>query len=157
MCVWIARGWLYRKAKTYTKNKIMHIQLWPITCTHPLLYKSEMCNNVRSMMGLLRSWHTLIFFVVVLFLFFIALLYVLYVCHKLNFITLSSHLFVTHTICLHFSFLVSRQFSCDCNYSPVTHNKTPVYSTWGLLRVCVRPARLRLNLSSELRPSWNNI
>ena len=34
------------------------------------------------------------------------------------------------------------QFSCDCNSSLVTHNKTPVYSTWGLLRVCVRPARL---------------
>ena len=48
------------------------------------------------------------FFVVVLFLLFLALLYVLYVSHKLNFITLSSHLFVTHTICLHFHFLVSR-------------------------------------------------
>ena len=34
------------------------------------------------------------------------------------------------------------QFSCDCNYSLVKHNKTPVYSMWGLLRVCVRPARL---------------
>ena len=34
------------------------------------------------------------------------------------------------------------QFSCDCNYSLVKHNKTPFYSTWGLLRVCVRPARL---------------
>ena len=36
------------------------------------------------------------------------------------------------------------KFSCDCNYSLVKHNKTPVYPTWGLLRVCVcvRPARL---------------
>ena len=34
------------------------------------------------------------------------------------------------------------QFSCDCNYSLITHNKTPVHSAWGLLRVCVRPARL---------------
>ena len=34
------------------------------------------------------------------------------------------------------------QFSCNCNYSLITHNKTPVHSTWGLLRVCVRPARL---------------
>ena len=36
------------------------------------------------------------------------------------------------------------EFSCDCHYSLVKHNKTPVYSTWGLLRVCacVRPARL---------------
>ena len=46
--------------------------------------------------------------VVVLFLFSLALLYVLYVSHKLNFITLSSRLSVTHTICLHFHFLVSR-------------------------------------------------
>ena len=34
------------------------------------------------------------------------------------------------------------QFSCDCNYSLITHNKTPVHSTWGLLRVCLRPAQL---------------
>jgi len=34
------------------------------------------------------------------------------------------------------------QFSCNCHYSPITHNKTPVHSTWGLLRVCVRPARV---------------
>jgi len=32
------------------------------------------------------------------------------------------------------------QFSCNCNYSLITHNKTPVHSTWRLLRV--RPARL---------------
>jgi len=32
------------------------------------------------------------------------------------------------------------QFSCNCNYSLITHNKTPVHSTWGLLRVW--PARL---------------
>jgi len=34
------------------------------------------------------------------------------------------------------------------------HNKTPVHSTWGLLRVgaaCPTPC---LNLSSELCPSW---
>jgi len=28
------------------------------------------------------------------------------------------------------------QFSCNCNYSLITHNKTPVHSTWGLLGVC---------------------
>ena len=33
--------------------------------------------------------------------------YVLYVSHKLNFIVLISGLSVTHTICLHFHFLVS--------------------------------------------------
>ena len=49
------------------------------------------------------------------------------------------------------------QFSCDCNYSLITHNKTPVHSTWGLLRVCAAFPTVRLNLSSELRPSWNNI
>jgi hypothetical protein len=37
------------------------------------------------------------------------------------------------------------------------HNKTPVHSTWGLLRVCAACSTARLNLSSELRPSWNNI
>ena len=31
------------------------------------------------------------------------------------------------------------QFSYNCNYSLITHNKTPVRSTWGLLRVCVLP------------------
>ena len=35
-------------------------------------------------------------------------LYVLYVSYKLNFIMLSSRLSVTHTICLHFHFSVSR-------------------------------------------------
>jgi hypothetical protein len=49
------------------------------------------------------------------------------------------------------------QFSCDCNYSLIMHNKTPVHSTWGLLRVCAVCPTPRLNLSSELRPSWNNI
>jgi len=49
------------------------------------------------------------------------------------------------------------QFSCDCNYSLITHNKTPVHSAWGLLRVCAACSTPRLNLSSELRPSWNNI
>jgi len=33
-------------------------------------------------------------------------------------------------------------FSCKSNYSILLHNKTPIYSTGGLLRVCVRPARL---------------
>ena len=33
------------------------------------------------------------------------------------------------------------QFSCNCNYFLITHNKNPVQSTWGLL-------------SSELHPSW---
>jgi len=49
------------------------------------------------------------FFFVVFFLLSLALLYALYVSHKLNFIMLSSRLSVTHTICLHFHFLVSRQ------------------------------------------------
>jgi len=49
------------------------------------------------------------------------------------------------------------QFSCNCNYSLITHNKTPVHSTWGLLRVCAACQTVRLNLSSELRPSGNNI
>ena len=34
------------------------------------------------------------------------------------------------------------------------HNKTPVHSTWGLLRVCAACLTPRLNLSSKLRPSW---
>ena len=46
------------------------------------------------------------------------------------------------------------QFSCNCNYSLITHNKTPVHSTWGLLRVCAACPTPRLNLSSELHPSW---
>jgi len=46
------------------------------------------------------------------------------------------------------------QFSCDCNYSLITHNKNPVHSTRGLLRVCAACWTPRLNLSSELRPSW---
>jgi hypothetical protein len=49
------------------------------------------------------------------------------------------------------------QFSCYCNYSLITHNKTPVHLTWGLLSVCAAWSTPRLNLSSELRPSWNNI
>ena len=46
------------------------------------------------------------------------------------------------------------QFSCNCNYSLITHNKAPVHSTWGLLSVCAACPTPRLNLSSELRPSW---
>jgi hypothetical protein len=49
------------------------------------------------------------------------------------------------------------QFSCNCDYSLITHNKTLVHWTWGLLRVCAACPTPRLNLSSELRPSWNNI
>ena len=49
------------------------------------------------------------------------------------------------------------QFSCNCNYSLITHNKTPVHSTSGILRVCAACPTPRLNLSSELRPFWNNI
>jgi len=49
------------------------------------------------------------------------------------------------------------QFNCNCNYSLITHNKTPVHSTWGLLRVCAACPTPRLNLSSELRPSGNNV
>ena len=45
-------------------------------------------------------------------------------------------------------------FSCNCNYSLITHNKTPVHSTWGLLSVCAACPTPRLNLSSEIRPSW---
>ena len=37
---------------------------------------------------------------------------------------------------------------------PITHNKTPVHFTWELLRVCAACPNSRLNLSSELRPSW---
>ena len=50
------------------------------------------------------------------------------------------------------------QFSCNCNYSLITHNKTPVHSTWGLLRVCAVCRTVRLNLSSEsCVPPGNNI
>ena len=49
------------------------------------------------------------------------------------------------------------QCSCNCSYSLITHNKTPVHSTWGLLRVCAACPTPRLNLSSEVRPSGNNI
>jgi len=49
------------------------------------------------------------------------------------------------------------QFSCNCNYSLIIHNKTPVHSTWGLLRESAACPTPRLNLSSELRPSGNNI
>ena len=49
------------------------------------------------------------------------------------------------------------QFSCNCNYSLITQIKFPVHWTWGLLRMCAACLTPRLNLSSELRPSWNNI
>jgi len=44
----------------------------------------------------------------VFFLFSLELLYVLYVSYKLNSIMLSSRISVTHTVCLHFHFSVSR-------------------------------------------------
>jgi len=34
------------------------------------------------------------------------------------------------------------------------HNKTPIYSAWGLLRVCAACPTPRLNQSYELRPPW---
>jgi len=34
------------------------------------------------------------------------------------------------------------------------HNKTPIYSAWGLLRVCAASPTPRLNQSYELRPPW---
>ena len=49
------------------------------------------------------------------------------------------------------------QFSCNCNYSLITHSKTPMHSTWGLLRVCAACPTPRLILSSEFRPTGNNI
>jgi len=52
---------------------------------------------------------------------------------------------------------VTIQFTCDCIYSLIMQNKTPVHSTWGLLRVCAACSTPRLNLSSEPCPSWNNI
>jgi len=45
-------------------------------------------------------------------------------------------------------------FSCKCSYSTFLHNKTPIYSTWGLLRVCATCPTPRLNQSYELRPLW---
>ena len=48
------------------------------------------------------------------------------------------------------------QFSCNCSYSPITHNKTPVHWIWGLLSV--RPARLPvLTWVPSSVDSWNNI
>jgi len=51
------------------------------------------------------------------------------------------------------------QFSCNCNYSLIMHNKTPVHSTWGLLCVCVRPARLPVltQVPRSSVPPGNNI
>ena len=46
------------------------------------------------------------------------------------------------------------QFSSNCTYSLITHNKTPVHSTWGLMRVCAACPTPRFNLSYELNPSW---
>jgi hypothetical protein len=50
------------------------------------------------------------------------------------------------------------QFSCNCSYYLITHNKTPVHSTWGLLRVCGRPAGLSvLTRVPSSVPPGNNI
>jgi len=54
----------------------------------------------------------------------------------------------------HWRDLLPVQFSCNCNYSLIMHNKTPAHSTWGLLRVCVACPTPRLNQSYELRPFW---
>ena len=45
-------------------------------------------------------------------------------------------------------------FSCKRNYSILLHNKTPIYSAWGLLRACAACPTPRLNQSYELRPPW---
>ena len=45
-------------------------------------------------------------------------------------------------------------FSCKFYYSIILHNKTPIYSAWGLFRVCVACPTPRLNQSYELRPPW---
>ena len=45
-------------------------------------------------------------------------------------------------------------FTCKCYYSILLHNKTPRYSTWGLLTVCAACPTPRLNQSYELRPPW---
>ena len=63
-------------------------------------------DKMRTNLYVLCSWHTLFFVVVVFFLFSLALLFVLYVSHKLNSIMLSFRLSVTHTACLHFHFSV---------------------------------------------------
>ena len=39
---------------------------------------------------------------------------------------------------------------------PSLHNKTPVHSTWRLLRVRAACPTPRLNQSYELRPSWEH-
>ena len=51
-----------------------------------------------------------------------------------------------HTFVIH--------FSCKCNYSILLHNKTPIYSAWGLLRVCVACPPPHLKQSYKLRPPW---
>ena len=45
-------------------------------------------------------------------------------------------------------------FTCKCSYSILLHNKTPIYSAWGLLTVCAVCPTPRLNQSYELRPPW---
>ena len=45
-------------------------------------------------------------------------------------------------------------FSGKCNYCILLHNKTPIHSTWGLLRVCATCPTPRLNQSYELRSPW---
>jgi len=45
-------------------------------------------------------------------------------------------------------------FSCKCNYSILLHNKTPIYSAWGLLSVCADCLISRFNQSYELCSPW---
>jgi len=50
--------------------------------------------------------------------------------------------------------IVTDTFQFKCNYSILLHNKTPIYSVWGLLRACAACPTPRLNQSYELRPPW---
>ena len=45
-------------------------------------------------------------------------------------------------------------FSCKCSYSILLHNKTTIYSTCGLLRVCAACPTPSLNQSYKLRLPW---
>ena len=50
-----------------------------------------------------------------------------------------------------------RRLKVKCNYCILLHNKTPIYSAWGLLRVCAACRTPRLNQSYELRPPWEHL
>ena len=99
---------------------------------------------------LLCSWHALIFFCCG-FLSFLSDIVVCTVSHKLNFIMLSSRLFVTHTICLHFHFLVRRPGTGEnfhqCSsvvtaFIPYLHTVKLQYTLLGDYWECVQPAWL---------------